>query len=54
MHLEMEACPFLCRIAALILLTLGGKKGHDPLEIETGRGWSPLGALARLALNVGF
>lgn len=43
MHLEMEACPSLCRIAALVLLTLGGKKGLGSLEMETGRGWSPPG-----------
>lgn len=40
MHLEMEACPSLCHIAALVVLTLGGKNGLDSSEMEMGRGWS--------------
>lgn len=50
----MAACPGVCHLAALMLLTLGGKNDLTPQQqrVEMGKGWRSLDVswtLARLA-----
>lgn len=42
--LEMAACPGVCHLAALMLLTLGGKNDLTPQQqrVEMGKGWRSL------------